>query len=200
MLESNEKFKGLFKKIDECTLCKYSELSVNKLSEDEKTGKLLLSNYGNPTSRIKILFIGIAPSYRRFDSRRRALTPSSTSENSTGSFFFKALKESKLTDYNLFFTNLIKCSTDSNEFPNSYSISVCFNHLMNEILFVKPDLCVCLSKKVEEEIVKRYHKDNLLFSYNTGWQTIRHPSYYFRIKNMNGLISELKDIYSMVKK
>jgi len=77
---------------------------------------------------------------------------------------------------------------------------MCFQFLLQELLLIKPQFCICLSKRVYDEIFKRYHRNNLLFDYNITWLTISHPSYYFRLKNPQGLVEELRRIHNEVEK
>ena len=187
---SLEKLSELNKLIDACKSCDLHKLPVNDSRNGAVYGKLFLSAFesSEPGAK-KILFIGIAPSYRRFDPQRRAFTPGSDSEDSSGKFFFDALKEVGLFRHSLYFTNLIHCSTEDNRYPRMEEVRACSPFLRMEIELVKPDLIVCLSKNVYDDFMKIFRFHVILSKIKVIY--IKHPSYFYRKDNLDELKSEL---------
>jgi DNA polymerase len=188
----------LNKQIDACKSCPLCSLPVNDSQNGDVYGKLFLSVFesSNPKAK-KILFIGIAPSYRRFDPKRRAFTPGSDSEDSSGKFFFDALREVGLFNHSLYFTNLIHCSTEDNRYPRSEEVKACSPFLKMEIDLVKPDLIVCLSKNVYDDFLRVFRFHILISKLKVVY--IKHPSYFYRKSDLNELKGELLKIKNMVE-
>ena len=193
-----EELEKLNKSIDSCKSCSLHKLLVNDSRNGEIYGKLFLSVFesSNPKAK-KILFIGIAPSYRRFDPKRRAFTPGSDSEDSSGKFFFDALREVGLFDHSLYFTNLVHCSTEDNRYPRSEELKACSPFLKMEIELVKPDLIVCLSKNVYDDFLRLFRFHVLVSKLKVTY--IKHPSYFYRKSDLNELKNELLKIKNIVE-
>jgi uracil-DNA glycosylase family 4 len=180
----------LFEEIQGCNKCPISTLSVNKLNPPN--GKVELTGTFYRDSRTRLLFIGIAPSYRRFDRDMRAMFPEDLHENSSGAMFLRALVDAGyIKTYDIYLTNLIRCSTETNSFPVSTEIDNCGEFLEKEIKLIKPTHLIPMGWSVYN-----YVNDVLLgrlafYKYRSLTLHIKHPAYYFRNKNYDEMVSEL---------
>lgn len=191
---------NLYKEIDNCKNCELYNLEYNKLNVNNPCyGKLLTNNKIKNINSKKILLIGMNPSYRRFDSKRMAFEGVSPSNNlndikTSGDFFWFVIKQSKFVNYNVYITNLVKCSTNYNEMLKDVYVNSCKFLLLKEINIIKPDYIICLGKFVATHI-KRFKLNNKIFYIN-------HPSFYFRFKSEKSVELELKefnDLYNIIE-
>ena len=181
----------LHKEIDNCFNCKLSKLSCNTLDSNNPIYGKLLTNYKikNP-EKPKLLLIGISPSFLRFDSQRRAFEGVSPSNNlneikTSGDFFYFVLDKSKLKEYDIYITNLLKCSIENNSQPEEESIKQCQRLLELEIKIVKPDYIITMGNLVKNYVSKMRLEKKIL--------AIKHPSFYFRFKSEKSVQDELKE-------
>lgn len=189
-----ERIYSLNHAIQECGKCKLSELDCNQFFPGKKQGKLTLNHKIKRNNKIKLLFIGLAPSYRRFDSKLRAFEGVSPSEDinkirTSGDFFDLALRRSGLDYYDIFVTNILKCSTPRNREPTEKEIQKCLFWLEKEISLVKPTVIILMGEFVKKNLLRKLKRKGIEV------YSIRHPSYYFRLKNLEGSINELRQIY-----
>jgi len=191
---------NLYKEIDNCKNCELYNLEYNKLNTNNLCyGKLLTNHKIKNINSKKILLIGMNPSYRRFDQKRMTFEGVSPSDNlndikTSGDFFWFVLKQSKFVNYDIYITNLVKCSTDYNEMLKDVYVNSCKFLLLKEINIIKPDYIICLGKFVSMHI-KRFRLNNKIFYIN-------HPSFYFRFKSEKSVELELKefnDLYNIIE-
>ena len=180
-----------FKSIQACSDCSLYMLVVNKF--DPPNGKLVLSGQYKNDGSLKILFIGIAPSSRaRFDKQLRAFFPASLEESSSGAIFFSALVAEKWVEkYDLYVTNLVKCSTKNFEFPDDQSLNRCKKWLSKELYSIRPDWIICLGSRTFEEFTKSYVAE-LTDLKKTRVYYMKHPAYYYRWRDSIGMANELR--------
>ena len=90
------------------------------------------------------------------------------------------------------YTNLVKCSTRSNEQAKltRRSIDECFNrHLVNEINYFNPKIIFALGREVE----KYLNTTNVIEKYPLVY--IKHPSYHYKKEQKLAKLNELKNHY-----
>lgn len=179
--------------VQRCMRCKLHELVVNDSTTADNNGKLLLNNLINNASNDKILFVGLNPSYRRFDPSLRAfrgIDDKATLDNfkTSGDLFMLCLKRSKLVDYDIWVTNLLKCSTVANSVPTEENLEMCYNEwLVKELQYLKPKVVVCMGSVVYKFLVEKKLKYKVIKMY--------HPSYAMRDRSkINILIEQLNGV------
>lgn len=193
-----EKFKSLeevdkkfFDEIQNSIFSSLCALPINKYNPSQGEGKLVLCGTFKNDSSVKVLFLGIAPSTRRFDKKLRAFFPGSLSENSSGAFFFRALIETNfIKDFDVYITNLLKCSTPYNSFPSDEEIKSEAPILRRELELVRPNYVVCFGEGVKRAFLNNFN----FYIYTLSIKkvlTIKHPSYFFRRGDFVGLVREL---------
>ena len=185
--------------VQSCTDCPLYVLPVNILTfVDQGKGKLTLTGQYKNDGTVKVLFIGIAPSSRiRFDKQRRAFFPGDLSESSSGAMFFNVLFDEKWDErYDLYVTNLVKCSTKDNAFPDDHNLNRCEKWLTKELRSIKPDFVICLSSKVFNEFTNRYVDD--IIDMNIKVYYMKHPAYFYRMRSLNKY--DLRDELRTVEK
>jgi len=186
----------LHNQIDECKECFLHKLKTNQTQG--VYGKLLTNHKIKNLNKTKLLLIGMAPSYRRFDTQRRAFEGVSPSNNlkdinTSGDFFYYCLNKSKLKECDIFITNIIKCSTEKNEEPSKESVDKCRKLLDLEISTINPDFIITMGNFVRMNLNAIKSKKNI---------HMKHPSYYFRFKSENSVnlaVQELNNIYENTK-
>lgn len=185
----------LHKEIDNCFNCKLSKLDCNILNSNNLTyGKLLTNHKVQNSGKPKLLLIGIAPSHRRFDKSRLAFEGVSPSDNlkdiqTSGDFFYYVLNKSKLKEFDIYITNLIKCSTESNSEPEEESILACKRLLDLEVSIIKPHYIITLGNFVKNHLSKVKLDIEVI--------NIKHPSFYFRFKSQQAVEEELREFDSV---
>ena len=184
----------IYEETDNCFNCKLSKLQCNILDSNNSIyGKLLINHCVQNPGKIKLLLIGIAPSYRRFDNQRRAfegiLHNSIKESKNSGDFFYYVLDKSKLKEFDIYITNLIKCSTESNSEPEEESVLACKRLLELEISIIKPHYIISMGNFVKFWLSKMKLDIEVI---NT-----KHPSFYFRFKSQQAVEDELKEFDSI---
>ena len=110
-------------------------------------------------------------------------------------YFYFVLIQSKLAKYDIWITNLLKCSTEDNSLPTDIQFNACKYHLKEEINAIKPDYIVAMGTIVVKylEKLKLYHR---IFS-------VKHPSFYYRFKTQAAVdksVMELDKVYREIIK
>lgn len=165
--------------IQRCDFCEISKLPFNKYNFNKGTGKLI--GWGGK-SKTKFFFVGLNPSYRRFPEQIYAFG-GDRCEFGTGKEFIEMLRELKLLDRS-YITNLVKCSTTTNQVEQIH-MNNCFMHLLNEIELVKPKRIIALGKEVGNFLKKSEKISSDLIHY------IYHPNYIFSYQRE--LINEYRE-------
>lgn len=182
----NADIKALSEEIQQCRKCPLHREIVNQRTSSAY-GKLTLNHKLRVDNNFKVLFVGLNPSIKRFDSSLLAFEG-----RTTGDFLDEALKSSNLQDVNIFITNLLKCSTPYNRVPLDEEVVACKYWLEKEIDLIKPTVIVAMGVFVRESFAKFF--DRKSFKY----LKMKHPSYYFRLNNLSGLVNELNSIWKEI--
>lgn len=181
------------KQIQLCSKCSLCELKENKISSGECFGKLLINCLHRTRFNKTILFVGQNPSINRFDSQLRAFTgvdklATLQKFSTSGDLFRLCLEKSKLRDYDIWVTNLCKCSTEENSKLTKEQIDTCFEFLLREIELLEPRLIVCLGIDVYDNVVARLQGKKIV--------KVFHPAYFMRgnLKEIPNFIKQLDDL------
>jgi DNA polymerase len=186
-VDVNLEIEKLNKEIQSCKNCDLCDLFFNRIESGENMGKLTINHENSTMFKPTILFIGLAPSFRRFDKERRAMkgvdeTATLDNFNTTGDLFRLCLKKVGLLDYDIWMTNILKCSTDNNDIPETEQVNSCKIFLKRELELLQPQKVVFLGSKVES-VLKN----------DVAGIKIWHPSYIFRYPNkLNKYLSQLE--------
>lgn len=193
----------LFMEEQECKTCPIGSYRSNKyLGVAWNTGKLgVCGTYDD--SIPSILFVGLNPSYRRFDFKLRPMFPKTLDEHSTGAFFVNALFEAKFfNDYkNVYFTNIVKCSTPENRELTETEIKNCKKWFDKELELVKPRYIVALGSRsfITVQPYMNEYLNNDINSYKYIVLQMKHPSYYFRSNDSDGMFDEIKSLIARLQ-
>lgn len=184
-----QQIKTSHKDLQECKLCDISRLKINMSGEGLCLGKLTLNHKFKRLNTKTVLFVGLAPSCRRFDPKLRAFetleTCCAANMKTSGGVFHQALIDSGFYYYNVYMTNLIKCSTENNRLPKKKEISNCMKWLNLEIQSIKPDIIIALGNTVYSELLKK----------SVICNKVMHPAYCLRIKSKYfKLVSQLRGL------
>lgn len=187
-----------FDEIQNGTSCDWCEYEVNRYRLGSGYGKLVLCGTFKNDNSLKVLFLGLAPSHRRFDNEVRAFFPRSLSENSSGALFLKSLIESGFFEkFDIYITNLVKCSNPINEIPSNKIISQNLPILKRELVLIKPNLIVAMGNSV------RNYVDSCLYDYlrnelKCEIHHIHHPSFFLRGNDPKGCLDELVHLKDVI--
>lgn len=105
--------------------------------------------YGNAESRI--MFIGEAPGFKGCNRTGIAFRG-----DRSGDLFEKMLASIGYLIEDVYVTNIVKCCPNTNgknRTPAKEEIENCFNYLINEVLYVKPKLIVCVGKTAAQHVM-----------------------------------------------
>ena len=141
--------------IQNCQKCELCNLGINKIKPFDKD-----------RLNKKIVFVAQNPSIKR-EISDKIFEYNNTSDIVMNLFLTKL----NLTRDNVYFTNIVKCSTLDNEFPNENSINQCIELFYKEIDLIKPLIIVCISKLAYNNIDKNKIKCPIIY--------LNHPSYYY---------------------
>ncbi len=132
-------YRKIENKINGCDLCNFSKEEVNKE---------LGATYGYGGQHVMI--VGLAPSYKRNKDFKYPL--SKEYDNFTAGILFKALEEISWPIDKTYFTNIIKCSTSSNNrIPDFNELDICYNtFFLQELFLINPLGIICLGNFVFE--------------------------------------------------
>lgn len=127
----------------------------------------------------EIFVIGIAPGFGNVESRSISRT---MTFGISANYIRKALYDLKILD-KVWFTNIIKCSLDSNRHPENAEIENCLFWLKEELRILKPKKIICLGNFAYEQFIK-----NIVYKYpmfikgelQDSVHKIYHPAYYIR--------------------
>jgi DNA polymerase len=140
----------LYDDIQKCDRCELSSSTINR-----KFGKMS----GAGSDNAKVLMIGINPGSTRYYFAGIPFNAFLDELNIEGHYdavpSVRAALESYFEIINLpkddfYVTNVVKCSTKNNQFPENESIKSCFIWLQREIELIKPVVIVTLGSKVSE--------------------------------------------------
>jgi len=146
----------IYETVQNCKNCNLCELDINKIKPFDK-------------ERIdkKIIFIGQNPSTKR-DADSKIFEYQNVSDKVMYSF----LEKIKLTRNDVYFTNLVKCSSLNNEQPTDIQLSKCKELFYEEINEIKPLVIIFISSFSAKNIDSNKIKCPII--------KLKHPSYYFR--------------------
>lgn len=183
----NPKLKILYHAMINCNKC--SELRKMSCNIYDKKGNGPLPG-GGDSLNCKIMFVGQNPSYRRFKNTTCAFS------GGFGDEFRKILDDVGINK-NIFITNVVKCSTPNNSFPNKEIINNCKKFLEEEIKIVNPKLIVPMGRCSIEYFNGRIGELTVYNNYKVF--SIFHPNYVLSYKKdkMKDFIKMLEKIYKI---
>jgi len=129
--------KELNSSIQKCTKCMLYSLKWNLLDVTKGYGKLL-GNGGK-----EILVVAQNPSINRFPYQTQAMGVDYELVGK-GDYFRKKLKDLGIDTSKIYWTNIVKCSTENNCVPDSDIIIICREWLVREIEILKPKKIVAM--------------------------------------------------------
>lgn len=144
------------KAIQECDKCELCKLEINKIKPLDE----------NRIDR-KIIFVGQNPS-----NNREVSNLIFEYQNISDKIMYKFLELIGITRNDVYFTNLVKCSTSNNEEPSKDIAEICINNFYRELDIVKPLIIISISKFSYKFIDKKKLKAPIV--------SLSHPSYFFR--------------------
>lgn len=153
--------------IKHCKGCELHELCYNQEKIQKGYGKLI--GWGNNLEKCKFVFVGINPSHKRFPELQY-IFGGEKGEKGHSEKFMTILEEIGLLE-KIYFTNLVKCSTEDNKI-NNFHKEKCFLYLSEEISEISPVKIIALGNEVFDFLKKKMNKDNIV--------KVPHPSYVFR--------------------
>jgi len=142
--------------IQNCKSCNLGILEINKIKPFDE----------NRFSR-KIVFVSQNPSVNREISSKIF-----EYQNISDKVMYEFLKFFSLTRDDVYFTNIVKCSSIKNELPSEECLKKCSELFYEEISEIKPYLIITISSLVYQNIDKSRVKVPVI--------KLEHPSYYFR--------------------
>lgn len=160
--------------IQDCKKCKLHLLEYNIFNESLGYGKLLGSGGTD------IIIVAQNPSTHRVSYQTQAMGVDYELKWS-GDFFRKNLIDLGINTLRIYWTNVVKCSTEGNISPSDEIINVCGEWLLKEIELVKPRKIVAMgqvsynylmSQNLKIPVTKIWHyayvnrNNNLLDEYN----------------------------------
>ena len=164
--------------IQKCDKCDLSVFDVNKKETGFGTGKLFINHKHSTMFKQTLFFVGLCPSVRRFDEECRAFEGHEDVEVShmktSGGIFDKALDDSGIIEYNVYISNILRCSTLNNITPSQTQISSCIDWLKKEIELIQPRKIIAMGNDVYDILKKELDKDV---------EKIFHPAYVLRSKD-----------------
>jgi uracil-DNA glycosylase family 4 len=166
-----------FDEIQRKVSCDWCLVEINRYKPKTKYGKLVLCGMFRNDGALKTLFVGLAPSYRRFDDRVRAFFPKNLNEGSSGALFMRSLLRSGfLKQFDVYITNLVKCSSPTNETPSDKIVLQNLPILKRELELVKPDAIIAMGG-----VTKNYINAYVSGEWSKSqFYTIHHPTFFLR--------------------
>jgi uracil-DNA glycosylase family 4 len=140
-------------------------------------GKLL--GWKNSVNKCKFLFVGLNPSHVRFLGLEFAFGGPQGDNQGVGKRFIDLLQKAEIFD-DIYFTNLVKCSSLTNEI-NLNNVKNCICYLSEEIDILQPNIVIALGKQVFD-IINVFFKECKI---NIVLKTTFHPSWVFRYKKLS---------------
>jgi len=137
-----DRLKEIYQSMQKCDECVIAGMDANRLNKALGHGKL--EGYG----RGKCMFVAMNPSYRRFPN---LVTPC---DAGISQWFINKIVKLGLHCDDIFFTNLVKCSTEGNRELCVEEIKCCSRWLYKEINAIKPRLLVCLGRIVYDTLLE----------------------------------------------
>ena len=131
-------FDSLCDTIKECNRCSLCQLNVNTTKQGIGFGKLVPSK-----GTVKVLFLGINPSNKRFADTKTAFVG-----RTTGDLMDSMMSQVGLIKEDYYWDNLIHCSTPDNREPTVDEIDCCHAYFSNLIQSENIRLVVCLGSLV----------------------------------------------------
>jgi uracil-DNA glycosylase family 4 len=161
------------KNIQQCQNCDLCKLNINIKDVSNGYGKL----YGwlGGSKKCKYFFVGMNPSRSRFANLEYAFGGPDDSVGK-GRRFTDCLKSFEIFE-ELYCTNLVKCSTATNDITDINARN-CMIHLLEEIDILKPEKIIAMGKKVYDSlfiILKENKIDIKLYN-------VFHPNYVYRFR------------------
>lgn len=154
--------------VSACQNCPLSKLEVNK-------------DFVRPSGypRARIMFVGMNPS-----NKRCSTTVFGGPDDKYKDIINEMLASVNLTRDNVYFTNILKCSTEDNKFDSELAVQ-CLGKFADELAIVDPELIIALGGEVAELFGWTKENQGDLWRTNGSYKIGRthHPSYLARMKN-----------------
>lgn len=128
----------VFKKMHSCNKCHIWAMEVNQRDVSKGYGKL--EAWGNRKGKNKVMFIAQNPSVHRFKDLKTPADAGISKE------LVDTLIALGMSADDIYFTNLVKCSTQSNRPPYLEEIDNCSALLLKEIELMQPRLIVAVGR------------------------------------------------------
>jgi DNA polymerase len=176
-------------KIQKCKKCYLCSFHANLHNESAGTGKLL-GWFGGSTA--DFMFVGMNPSHNRFPGLQYAFGGKGYDQG-TGVEFVKLLEDVGVLERS-YVTNLVKCSTESNQISKDQIIA-CEENLRDEIELVKPKVLIAMGRLVSQFIKRNVQFYEFLIYNSIELKEIWHPNFVYsygrhRIEEYRRSISE----------
>lgn len=194
----DDELKVLAEEIQNTKFCKYCHLEVNIFNPEKGYGKLTVNHKFNNPEAIKILLVGIAPSYRRLgnvhlnDKELRAfegVDKNLTMENvkTSGDFFDRVLVQAKYDKCDVYIDNILKCSIPFNVDADPEETKKNLPYLKRAIEIINPSIIIALGSFAHKNLLEMELKQKIL--------KIEHPSFVWRNKKIwDDYVARLKTI------
>ena len=187
-MSSQENWKQLEQQIKCCHECE--GLNSPKLGTENAPG------YGSKKS--KIVFIGQSLCGKPCIDAQIPFTGGS------GIILDQSFKKADIRKRDIYITNVVKCHPVRNRKSHKYEIQNCSKYLNKELLWLKPEVIICLGKDAwwyfDSSIRKPSVKQVKLQNRNITFHFLYHPSYIMKkpLKYREEYICRLSDIINTV--
>jgi uracil-DNA glycosylase family 4 len=105
------------------------------------------------------------------------------------------LYKAGVNPHKIFFTNMVKCNTGYDKLGLSYEdlVQICIQHLIREIKLIKPQIIVCLGRKIERKVHKLI-EETLPEINMENCKYLQHPSRVEGEKKEADYVNKIKEI------
>jgi len=187
-IQKRAELEKLYEEMQDCKKC----ADISKMEEnsfDLRRGFGKLKGYGDG----RFMFVAQNPSYVRIP---HIVTPCDAGVSRD---LLWLLQKEGFEDKDIFFTNLVKCSTPNNRAPSDKEVEICTEEwLRREMKIIRPKLIVPIGGVASEYVKKMVERE-------TEYQgipvrSIWHPSYVFRKRTFEHYTNQLKELVELKEK
>jgi uracil-DNA glycosylase family 4 len=170
-------------RIQACTSCELCNLAYNKKDISKGYGKL----YGwiGGRKKCRYMFVGLNPSYNRFPNLEYAFGGPNQNQGA-GKEFVSMLKRINFFE-EIYCTNLVKCSTTTNDVSYE-NMQSCFSFFLLELEILCPEKIIAMGKKVFEGLFEFLSEKQIKIPLEFIW----HPSYVFSYRRKSEICYQEK--------
>jgi uracil-DNA glycosylase family 4 len=170
-------FEELNSRIQKCNKCNLCSLTINQKDLSKGYGKLL--GWRGGIKKCRFLFVGMNPSHIRFPNLEFVFGGLTGDKQGVGKRFIDLLKKVEIFE-EIYCTNLVKCSSSTNEI-NLENASNCIGFLLEEFDILKPEVVIALGTQVHDVLLEFFRN----YSINAKLQQTWHPNWVFRYKKVS---------------